>query len=110
STPFGTLYSSNLTPDLDTGLGEWSAAAFWRALHHGRSRDGRLLFPAFPYTHTTQIVRADSDALYAYLQSLPPVKAEVAAHQLRWPYGTQAGLAVWRALYFEPGVYQPNPQ
>ncbi len=110
STPFGTLYSSNLTPDLDTGLGEWSAAAFWRALHHGRSRDGRLLFPAFPYTHTTQIVRADSDALYAYLQSLPPVKAEVAAHQLRWPYGTQAGLAVWRALYFEPGFYQPNPQ
>ncbi|WP_423455251.1 c-type cytochrome [Ottowia sp. VDI28] len=110
ATPFGTLYSSNLTPDASTGLGQWSAAAFWRALHHGRSRDGRLLYPAFPYTHTTQIVRADSDALYAYLQSLPPVKAPAPAHQLSWPYGTQAALAVWRALYFQPGTYREDPK
>lgn len=110
TTPFGTLYSSNLTPDPETGLGQWSASAFWRALHHGRSRDGRLLYPAFPYTHTTQIVRADSDALYAYLQSLPPVKAPAPAHQLSWPYGTQAALAVWRALYFKPGSYREDPQ
>lgn len=108
-TPFGTLYSSNLTPDQETGLGQWNAATFWRALHHGRSRDGRLLYPAFPYTHTTQIVREDSDALYAYLQSLSPVKAETPAHQLHWPYGTQAALAVWRALYFKPGTYQQDP-
>ncbi len=110
TTPFGTLFSSNLTPDQATGLGQWSAGAFWRALHHGRSRDGRLLYPAFPYTHTTQIVRADSDALYAYLQSLPAVSATAPAHQLSWPYGTQAALAVWRALYFQPGTYREEPQ
>lgn len=110
ATPFGTLYSSNLTPAPDAGLGQWNSAEFWRALHHGRSRDGRLLYPAFPYTHTTQIVRADSDALYAYLQSLKPVNTAVPDHQLSWPYGTQAALAVWRALYFKPGTYQEDPQ
>ena len=106
NTPFGTLFSSNLTPDADTGLGQWSAGAFWRALHHGRSRDGRLLFPAFPYTHTTLLTRADSDALHAYLLSLPPTQSAQPAAQLRWPYGTQAALAVWRALYFRPGSFE----
>ncbi|MBK6613501.1 cytochrome c [Ottowia sp.] len=109
ATPFGTVYASNLTPDLDTGLGRWSAAAFWRALHHGRSADGRLLVPVFPYTHTTLLTRADSDALYAYFQSLPPTRGRPPAHALRWPYGSQAALAVWRALYFRPGSYQPEP-
>ncbi|HOB65982.1 cytochrome c [Ottowia sp.] len=103
ATPFGTVYTSNLTPDADTGIGHWSAAAFWRALHHGRSADGRLLNPVFPYTHTTLLTRADSDALFAYFSSLPPQRQHVAAHELRWPYGTQAALAVWRALYFRPG-------
>ncbi len=103
ATPFGTLFTSNLTPDEDTGIGRWTAAAFWRTLHHGRSADGRLLYPAFPYTHTTAISRDDADALYTYFRSLKPVRAQVAAHELRWPYGTQAALAVWRALYFTPG-------
>ena len=103
ATPFGTLYAGNLTPDPDTGIGRWSAAAFWRALHHGRSADGRLLYPAFPYTHTTLLTRADSDALFAYFRSLPSTRTQVPAHELRWPYSTQAALAVWRALYFRPG-------
>ena len=72
-TPFGTVYGGNLTPDEGTGLGRWSADDFWRALHHGRSRDGRLLTPAFPYTAFTQVSRDDSDALYVYLRSLAPV-------------------------------------
>ncbi|OYY63768.1 MAG: alcohol dehydrogenase [Burkholderiales bacterium 28-67-8] len=101
-TPFGTVFSSNLTPDADHGLGRWSAPQFWRALHHGRSADGRLLTPAFPYDNTTLINRADSDALYAYLRSVPPVAQAVRAHELRFPFNTQAALAVWRALYFEP--------
>jgi mono/diheme cytochrome c family protein len=108
ATPFGTVHAGNLTPDPDTGLGRWNAAHFWRALHHGRSRDGRLLYPAFPYTSFTQVSRADSDALFAYLQSLPPVKQAAPAHALRWPYNTQAALAVWRALYFSPGAFQPD--
>ena len=109
-TPFGTLYSSNLTPDTDTGIGQWNAATFWRALHNGRSANGRLLYPAFPYTHTTQLVRRDSDAIYAYLKSLPAVRSLVPEHQLSWPYGTQAALAVWRALYFKPGSFSNEPQ
>ena len=72
-TPFGVIYSPNLTPDQATGLGAWTSAEFWRALHHGRSKDGRLLYPAFPYPSYTHVTREDSDALYAYLQSLPPV-------------------------------------
>ena len=107
-TPFGTVYSSNLTPDEQTGLGRWSAPAFWRAMHHGRSADGRLLVPAFPYTSTTQVSRADSDALYAYLRSLPPVAQPARPHDLRFPFNTQAALAVWRALYFQPGEFQPD--
>ncbi len=109
ATPYGTLHTSNLTPDPETGIGRWSAAAFWRALHHGRSADGRLLYPAFPYTHATLLTRADSDALFSYFRSLPPAHREVPAHELRWPYSTQLALAAWRALYFSPGSYQPDP-
>jgi mono/diheme cytochrome c family protein len=108
-TPFGTVYSSNITPDAKTGIGRWSAAHFWRALHNGRSRDGRLLYPAFPYTEYTLVTRADSDAMFAYLLSLPPVEQVRRPHELRFPYDSQAALAVWRALFFEPGVYVNDP-
>jgi mono/diheme cytochrome c family protein len=109
-TPFGTVYASNLTPDPATGLGLWSAQAFRRALHEGRSRDGRLLYPVFPYTHTTLVSDDDSDALYAFLRSVPPVVQPTPAHALRWPVSTQAALAVWRLLYFESGRFQPELQ
>ncbi|MFT3719558.1 cytochrome c [Pseudorhodoferax sp.] len=108
-TPFGTVYGSNLTPDAEHGLGRWTATEFWRAMHHGRSRDGRLLVPAFPYTSFTEVTRADADALFAYLRSLPPVPQPNRPHELRWPYNQQAALAVWRALYFRPGEYQSDP-
>ncbi|MGV3493843.1 MAG: c-type cytochrome [Ramlibacter sp.] len=108
-TPFGTVYAGNITPDAATGIGRWSAAQFRRALHEGRSRDGRLLYPVFPYTHTSRITDADADALFDYLRSLPPVNKPNRAHRLRWPYSTQAALAVWRALYFRPEPFQPDP-
>ena len=108
ATPFGTVFASNLTPDAGTGLGNWSAADFWRALHNGRSKSGRLLYPAFPYTSYTRVTRDDSDAMYAYLRSLPAVTQANQPHALRFPYQSQAALAVWRALYFSPGVYQPD--
>ena len=108
-TPFGAVYSSNLTPDDETGLGRWSAQDFWRALHHGRSRDGRLLAPAFPYEHTSVITREDSDAMFAWLRSLPPVHQATPAHTLRWPLGTQPALALWRTLFFEPRPWQDEP-
>lgn len=102
-TPFGSLYAPNLTPDPVTGLGRWSTAAFWRALHHGRSRDGRLLYPAFPYPNYTRIDRGDSDAIHAYLRSLPAVVQPNRANTLRFPFDRPSALAVWRALYFRPG-------
>jgi mono/diheme cytochrome c family protein len=107
ATPFGTVFASNLTPDARTGIGAWSASQFWRALHNGRSADGRLLYPAFPYPNFTEITRTDSDALFAFLRSQVPVTQVNRPHALRFPYGLQASLAVWRALFFAPGVYDP---
>jgi mono/diheme cytochrome c family protein len=109
-TPFGAVFSSNLTPDKITGIGNWTAGEFWRAMHNGRSKDGRLLYPAFPYTNYTEITREDSDALHAYLQSLPATAQPNTPHTLRWPFSTQAALAVWRALYFSPGQFTPDPR
>lgn len=108
-TPFGAIYSSNLTPHTEHGLGRWSPDHFWRAMHHGRSRDGRLLYPAFPYPNYTHVTRADADALYAYLQSLPPVAQANTAHTVGFPYNTQAALAIWRALYFRAGSAPADP-
>lgn len=107
-TPFGTVYSTNLTPDVATGIGSWSAAHFWRALHNGRSKDGRLLYPAFPYPNYTQVTREDADAVYAWLRTLPPVQQPNRAHELRFPYNLQVSLAVWRALFFSPGEFKPE--
>jgi mono/diheme cytochrome c family protein len=109
ATPFGTVYSSNLTPDDDTGLGRWSASEFRRALRHGRSRDGRLLTPAFPYPNFTRVTREDADALYAWLMSRAAVKQPNRPHELRFPYRLQAALAVWRALYFRAEPFVPDP-
>jgi mono/diheme cytochrome c family protein len=108
-TPFGAVVSTNLTPHKVTGIGQWSAAEFWRAMHHGQSKDGRLLYPAFPYTSTTLITRDDSDALFAFLHSQNPVEQANRPHALRFPFNTQPALAVWRALYFEPATFQPEP-
>jgi len=108
-TPFGTIYSSNITPDAETGIGTWTAGHFWRAMHNGRSKDGTLLYPAFPYTEYTRITREDSDAIFAYLRSLRPVRQARRAHELRFPYNSQAALALWRALFFEPKTFQPDP-
>ena len=107
-TPFGAVYTSNLTPDDQSGIGSWSPAHFWRAMHNGRSKDGRLLYPAFPYTSYTQITREDSDALFAYLNSLPAVFNPNRVHALQFPFNSQAALAMWRALYFKPGVFKPE--
>lgn len=107
-TPFGTAFSSNLTADKATGLGTWGMDDFWQALHHGKSRDGRLLSPAFPYTDYSRVTRADSDAMFAYLQTLTPVSAPNRRHEMRWPFGTQAALLAWRTLYFSPQEDVPD--
>lgn len=107
-TPFGNIYASNLTPDPTTGIGTWSADDFWRALHDGKSKDGSFLYPAFPYPNYTKVTRADSDALFTYLNSVPAVTQQNREHELRFPYNQRFLLAFWRTLYFSPGVFEAD--
>lgn len=109
-TPFGTISGPNLTPDAATGIGHWSFADFWRALHHGQRKDGQWLYPAFPFTSYTKVTPEDARAIFAYLRSLAPVRRETDAAKLSFPYNLRSTLAVWRARYFQPGVFQPDSQ
>jgi mono/diheme cytochrome c family protein len=108
-TPFGTLYSPNITPDVHSGIGNWSADDFYRMLHTGRSRDGKLLYPAMPFPAYTKITRADSDALFAYLSSLKPLAVANRDNELRFPYNNRSLLIGWRALYFREGEFKADP-
>ncbi len=107
-TPYGTITTTNLTPDAETGLGRWSAEDFWQAMHQGRSRERGLLYPAFPFTNFTRLSRADSDAIFAYLKSLPAVRNPTPPARMRFPYNLRPLMRVWRALYFKPGSYQAD--
>ncbi|MGI9277985.1 MAG: c-type cytochrome [Endozoicomonas sp.] len=107
-TPFGVVYSTNITPDEKTGIGNWSFSAFERAMRHGVSRDGRQLYPAFPYTSFAKISDADMQALYAYLMSRPAVKAESPAAEMSFPFNLRPLMAGWNALYHDPKPFQPD--
>ena len=108
-TPFGTLYTPNITPDPETGIGKWTADDFYRAMHDGKSKDGSLLYPAFPYPSYTKVTRADADAIFGYIQTIAPVKKKNKPHALTFPYNQRNLLIGWRALYFQPGEYKPDP-
>ena len=107
-TPFGNITAPNITPDGETGLGGWSFEDFWRALHAGKGRHGELLYPAFPYTSYTKVHRDDALAMFAYLQSLPPVHQPGVAPAFEFPYSVRRSLVAWRALYFGEGEYKPD--
>lgn len=109
-TPFGTFFSPNITPDPQYGIGRWSADDFWRALHNGYAPGGQLLYPTFPYTNFTKISRADSDAMFAYLKTLTAVQVANRDHKLKFPYSQRWLLAIWRGLFFTPGVYESDTQ
>lgn len=109
-TQFGDIYAPNITPEEDAGIGKWTSDDFWRAMHNGKSKDGSFLYPAFPYPNYTKVSREDSDAIYAYLRTVAPVKQANKGHTLRFPYNQRILLAFWRTLYFEPGVYQPETE
>jgi nicotinate dehydrogenase subunit B len=108
-TPFGRLYTSNLTPDPETGLGRWSFSAFQRAMREGLSRDGHHLYPAFPYTAFAKMSDDDLTALYAWLMSQPPVRAETPAPEMRFPFNQRWLMAGWNALYHDPRPWTPEP-
>src|SRR3954467_9765062 len=107
-TPFGTIYSSNITPDAATGIGRWSEAAFQRAMHSGVDRDGRHLYPTFPYDHFTNVTDEDDKALYAFLMTRPRVNAPARANQLSFPYDQRLVIAGWKLLFLRHGSWQPD--
>ena len=107
-TPFGTITTTNLTPDADTGLGRWSFSAFQRAMREGISRDGHHLYPAFPYTAFAKTSDDDLQALYAYFMSLPAVHAPTPPSELRFPFGMRPLMAGWNALFHDPAPMQPD--
>ena len=107
-TPFGTIYSSNITPDVETGIGAWSYTAFERSMREGIHRDGRQLYPAFPYTHFARTTDADLQALYAYLMAQPAVRAENRKPALAFPFNLRPLMAGWNALFHRPDVFQAD--
>jgi mono/diheme cytochrome c family protein len=108
-TPFGTLYSPNITPDPATGIGTWSADSFYATMHTGRGHDGGLLYPAMPFNSYTKVTRADSDAIFAYLRTVPPVQIANTPNDLRFPYDNRSLILGWRTLFFSEGTYAPDP-
>jgi mono/diheme cytochrome c family protein len=108
-TPFGTIFSTNITPDRETGIGTWSLAAFTRAMREGVSRDGKHLFPAFPYDHFALLTDTDIGALYAYLMTVPPVSARARSNTVPFPLDIRALQAAWKMIYFRPEPWQADP-
>ena len=107
-TPFGTIFSSNITPDAETGVGRWSEAAFRRAMRSGVNREGQHLYPTFPYDHFTNVTDADDQALYAYLMTRQPVRAPARENQLSFPLDHRFVIAGWKLLFLRRGTYQPD--
>jgi nicotinate dehydrogenase subunit B len=108
-TPFGVIHSTNITPDIETGIGAWSYPAFERAMREGVHRDGRQLYPAFPYTHFAQTDDADLQALYAFLMAQAPVRADAPHNALAFPFNVRPLLAGWNALFHQATAFRPDP-
>jgi mono/diheme cytochrome c family protein len=108
-TPFGTIRTTNITPDKDTGIGTWSEAAFTRAMREGVGRDGQHLYPAFPFQHFAKVTTADIQALYAFVMTRPAVKSDNEPHQLRFPFDQRRLLAGWKLLFLDRSAFRRDP-
>ena len=108
-TPFGTLYTSNITPDPQTGIGMWTSDQFFQMMHNGRFPDGGLVYPAMPFASYTKVTREDSDAIYAYLRSISPVKQRNREHDLKFPFNNRSLILGWRTLFFKEGEFKSDP-
>jgi len=107
-TPFGTIYSSNITPDPETGIGRWSEAAFRRAMRSGVDRAGHHLYPTFPYDHFTNVTDEDDRALYAFLMTRPAIRASARANNLAFPLNQRVVVAGWKVLFLKRQTYKPD--
>jgi len=108
-TPFGAIYSTNITPDKETGIGAWSDDDFYRAMHEGIGPAGKHFYPAFPYPWYTKLSREDVGHIRAYLSTLQPVHAEGKRPDMPWPFTMRSGMAAWNALFFKEGAWRPDP-
>lgn len=107
-TPFGIIYSTNITPDKETGIGKWSEADFYRSMHAGIDRQGNHLYPAMPYPWYTKVTPGDVRDIKAYLNTLTPVRQVDRPSKLSWPLTIRSGLAVWNKMYFDQGTFVGN--
>jgi mono/diheme cytochrome c family protein len=108
-TPFGAIYSSNITPDAETGIGRWSDEAFQRAMRFGVDREGRHLYPTFPYDHFTNVSDSDNRALYAFLMTRDPVRATAPQNKLSFPLNQRVAVAGWKLLFLRRETFAPDP-
>ena len=108
-TPFGMVAAANITPDVATGIGNWTDQQFADALRLGRRPDGSRLYPAMPYPYYTKMSPDDVRAIRAYLRTVEPVHHEVDTNLLPFPYDVRAAMHIWDALYFNPGVFEADP-
>ena len=107
-TPFGYMLTPNITPDPDTGIGRWSSADFYRALHDGVNKRNQDMYPTMPYDFYTKVTRADVDAIYAYLRTIKPVRNAVDVNHLDFPFNQRWSMGAWRELYFSDGTFRPD--
>jgi len=108
-TPFGIVAAANITPDAETGIGDWTDREFDDALRQGIAPDGSRLYPAMPYQYYTRMTAHDVQAIRAYLRTIEPVHHAVITNRLPFPYNWRAVMRIWDALYFEPGVFRSDP-
>ena len=110
STPFGKIYTPNITPDPDTGIGKWSDADFMRAMHEGIGKGGERLYPAFPYVEFTRVSEQDVLAIRAWLNTLAPVHYTPPANELHFPFNQRWLMTFWNLFNFDGGRFVPDPK
>ncbi len=108
-TPFGVLYSTNITPEKSTGIGDWTFEDFYRSMKEGVRPDGSHLYPAFPYTDFAKLSDSEIASLFLYLETVEPVVATTPDNQLEFPYNLRPLLRVWKRFFHEPAEFQPDP-
>ena len=108
-TPFGTLAGANITPDRETGIGEWSYDDFRRAMNTGVGHNGKRLYGAMPFTAYTKMSEKDLQDLWAWMQTLQPIHHPVETNQLPFPFNIRTSLIVWNWINFDKGEFKPNP-
>jgi mono/diheme cytochrome c family protein len=109
-TPFGTIYSTNITSDPEAGIGQWSLEDFTKAMRHGEAPDGKHLYPVFPYASYAKVSDEDVAAIYAYLQTIAPVKSTQPENDLRFPYNQRWTLGLWKKMFLDDDRFDPQPE